>query len=101
MKATIRITAGGYGFSHHWSLEVEAKEFARSFYLGQDVKFCSRVLGMSPLEVVQAIGTAEISEGKAGNSKLAKFIIKELGLTLKKMNELDAWSLSEWSLSAE
>ena len=94
MKSTIRITAGGYGFSRHWSLEVEAKGFARSFYLGQDVKFCSRVLGMSPLEVVQAIGTGEISEGQTGNSKLAKFIIKELGLTLKKMNELDAWSLS-------
>lgn len=94
MKATIRITAGGYGFSHHWSLEVEAKGFARSFYLGQDVKFCSRVLGMSPRDVVEAIGTGEISEGQAGNKKLAKFIIKELGLTKKKMNELDAWSLS-------
>ena len=94
MKATIRITVGGYGFAHNWSLEVEAKGFARSFYLGQDVKFCSRVLGMSPRDVVEAIGTGEISEGEAGNKKLAKFIIKELGLTLKKMNELDAWSLS-------
>jgi hypothetical protein len=92
MKATIKIWTGGYGY--HWSLEVEAKGFARSFYLGQDVKFCSRVLGMSPRDVVEAIGTGEISEGQSGNRKLAKFIIKEMGLTLKKMNELDAWSLS-------
>lgn len=94
MKATIRITAGGYGFGHYWSLEVEAKGFARSFYLGQDVKFCSRVLGMSPRDVVESIGTGEISEGTAGNKKLAKFIIEALELTKKKMNELDAWSLS-------
>lgn len=94
MKATIRITEGGYGFSHHWSLEVEGESFARSFYLGQDVKFCYRVLGLSPRDVVECIGTGDIAEGKAGNKKLAKFIIKTLGLTQSKLKELDAWSLS-------
>lgn len=91
MKATIKITRGSYGFGHEWTLVVEG---VKSFYLGQDVKFCSRVLGLSPRDVVDAIGTGEISEGMAGNVKLAKFIIKTLGLTKKKMNELDAWSLS-------
>lgn len=94
MKATIKITAGPYGFGRTWQLLVEGKGIARAFYLGQDAKFCSRVLGMHPREVVAAIGTGEISEGLPGNVKLAKFIIKELGLTKKKMNELDAWSFS-------
>ena len=94
MKARIKITAGPYGFGRTWQLLVEGKGVARVFYLGQDVKFCSRVLGMSPRDVVAAIGTGEISEGTAGNKKLAKFIIEALELTKKKMNELDAWSLS-------
>ena len=90
MKATIKITRGSYGFGHEWTLVVEG---VKSFYLGQDVKFCSRVLGMSPRDVVEAIGTGEISEGMASNTKLAKFIIKELGLTKKKMLALQTWEL--------
>jgi hypothetical protein len=93
MKTKIEINRGSYGFGHTWTLVVEYKEVKRSFYLGQDVKFCSRVLGLSPRDVVDAIGTGEISEGMAGNTKLAKFIIKELGLTKKKMLALQTWEL--------
>ena len=75
-----------YGFDHKWTLVVKDK----SFYLGQDVKFCTRVLGMEPRDVVRAIGTGEIGEGTNGNKALAKFICKTLGLNANKLNN---WEL--------
>jgi hypothetical protein len=93
MKTKIEIKRGSYGFGHTWTLVVEYKDTTRAFYLGQDVKFCSRVLGLSPRDVVHAIGTGEISEGEVGNGKLARFIVKELGLTKKKVMALQPWEL--------
>lgn len=78
-----------YGFDHNWTLVVKDK----SFYLGQDVKFCSRVLGMEPRDVVRAIGTGEIDKGTKGNKALAKFICKTLGLNTKTLNKLNNWEL--------
>lgn len=88
MKAIIQITSN-YGFDHNWTLHMETKQGRKSFYLGQDVKFCNRVLGMSPRQVVEAIGTAEITT-EQGNKKLAKFIIKTLNI---KPNNLQPWEL--------
>jgi hypothetical protein len=93
MKARIEINRGSYGFGHTWTLVVEYKDATKSFYLGQDVKFCGRVLELSPRDVVDAISTGEISEGEVGNVKLAKFIISELGLTKKKIMALQSWEL--------
>jgi hypothetical protein len=76
MKAIIQITSN-YGFDHNWTLHVEMKSGRKSFYLGQDVKFCNRVLQMTPRQVVDAIGTADIQSVK-GNKALAKFIISKL-----------------------
>jgi hypothetical protein len=80
------ITRGSYGFGHEWTLEVYGKQY----YLGQDVKFCSRVLGMDPSYIVQQIGSPEI-EVPAVNKKLAKFICDELGITRK--TNINAWDL--------
>ena len=85
----IKITSN-YGFDHNWTLIVKNK----SFYLGQDVKFCHRILGMSPREIVQQIGSANIQEEKI-NSKLARFIVKQLGGTKAIIN------LQPWELCAE
>ena len=85
----IKITSN-YGFDHNWTLIVKNK----SFYLGQDVKFCHRILGMSPREIVQQIGSANIQEEKV-NSKLARFIVKKLGGTKAIIN------LQPWELCAE
>jgi hypothetical protein len=92
MKAKIKISSN-YGFDHNWTLEVSVRNETKSFLLGQDVKFCSRVLQMEPRDVVEAIGTGEINEGTVGNTKLANFIIKELGLTEKKLESLQPWEL--------
>jgi hypothetical protein len=91
MKAIIKIT-NGY-FTKDWTLVVTNKNgIDKSFYLGQDVKFCNRILGIRPADVIQEIGSAEIEEPKI-NKKLAKFIIKQLGLTSKLVNDLNKWEL--------
>ena len=87
MKAIIQITSN-YGFDHNWTLHMEIKGERKSFYLGQDVKFCNRVLGMTPRQLVEAIGTAEITT-ESGNKKLAQFIVK----TLKPTKNTQPWEL--------
>ena len=82
----VLITRGAYGFGHDWTLDA----FDKKYYLGQDVKFCSRVLGVEPRDIVAHLGSAEIEEPKV-NTKLAKFICKRLGIT-KKTN-INAWDL--------
>ena len=37
-----------YGFGHDWFLDVETNSCSKQFRLGQDVKVCSRLLGMTP-----------------------------------------------------
>ena len=91
MKAQIKINSS-YGFDHNWTLEVTTSQGTKAFYLGQDIKFCKRVLGMEPSEIVQQIGSNDVTEPKV-NSRLVKFIIKSLGLNSKKLNELRSWDL--------
>jgi hypothetical protein len=92
MKKSILITSN-YGFEHNWTLVLSSKKTKKTFFLGQDAKFCSRVLGMNPAHIVQSIGTRQIAEGTVGNTKLANFIYKELGLTAAKVKELQSWEL--------
>lgn len=82
----IIIIRGAYGFGHDWTLEVYGKQY----YLGQDVKFCSRVLGMEPRYIVEQIGSPEI-EVPAVNKRLAQLIVNELGITRK--TSINAWDL--------
>jgi hypothetical protein len=92
MKAEIKISSN-YGFDHNWTLVLSTPKKTKSFYLGQDVKFCQRVLGMETSYVVQQIGTRIINEGTVGNRKLAKFICKQLGLNGKNIDKIEAWGL--------
>ena len=85
---TIEITRGGYGFAHNWTLHAYGKEF----YLGQDVKFCQRVLGMDTSYVVSKIGSNDLGSEKTRN-KLARFICDELGVNRRTVNDLKPWSL--------
>ena len=84
----MRITvSSSYGFDHNWTLELGTKQF----YLGQDVKFCTRVLGMAPMDVIHEIGSADIQNDKV-NKRLASFIVKQLG-GRKRIINLDIWEL--------
>jgi hypothetical protein len=91
MNAIISISSS-YGFDHNWTLIVSTKGGSKSFYLGQDVKFCSRVLGMETRDVVSAIGTSAISRGEIGNTKLADFICKELGINGRNFTKFEDWA---------
>ena len=96
MKSTIKITSY-YGFDHNWTLVLEGKNKTMEFLLGQDVKVCSRMLGMSPRDVIDAIGTREVDYGTIGNKKLAKFILSVLkenySLTTRKLMGMETWAL--------
>jgi hypothetical protein len=92
MKAQIQITSS-YGFVHNWILVVSTATKTRSFYLGQDVKFCQRVLGMDTSYVISQIGTNQINEGTKGNIKLAKFICQSLGLNGNNIDKIESWGL--------
>lgn len=92
MKAHILITSE-YGFVHNWTLVVSTAKKTKSFYLGQDVKFCDRVLGMTPSYIVSKIGTGLIREGTKGNTKLANFICKSLGLNGRNIDKIEPWGL--------
>lgn len=81
-----------YGFAYYWTLVYRNK----SYYLGQDVKVCNRLLQMQPSDVVQAIGTREIDK-PTGNKKLAKFIVN----TLKERHLINFKNLQPWELCAE
>ena len=92
MKVEIKISSN-YGFDHNWTLVVSTPKKTKSFYLGQDVKFCNRVLEMDTSYVVQQIGTREIDNGTPGNKKLAKFICKELNLNGRNIDKIEPWGL--------
>ncbi len=96
MKASIIVNRGSYGFGHTWTLVLEGKSSTRSFYLGQDVKVCSRLLQCDPSYVVQQIGTREV-ESDRGSKRLAKFILDTLKenhlLTTRKIMKMQNWDL--------
>ena len=92
MQAEIKVTSA-YGFDRNWTLVVSTAKKTKSFYLGQDVKFCSRVLGMEPSYIIEQIGTREVDEGTIGNKKLAKFICKQLKLNGRNISKIEPWGL--------
>jgi hypothetical protein len=80
--------SSNYGFDHNWTLYVDHKKF----YLGQDIKFCNRVLGISPKNLVEKLGFNDL-RNEANQIKLAKFIVNELKLTKKTVKNLETWSI--------
>lgn len=85
---TIEITRGSCGFGHDWTLVA----YGKRFWLGQDVKFCARVLGMSPSYVVTCIGTNRLDTIE-GRKKLARFVVDKLGITRSNIKNLQPWEL--------
>ena len=85
---TIEISVGDYGFSHNWTLNV----FGKSFFLGQDVKFCKRVLGMEPWHVVEIIGDNDLILAET-RTALAEFIVTQLELDEDKVSNIEPWAL--------
>ena len=90
MIIEISTTNYGGGFvTHKWTL----KAYGKSFYLGQDAKFCDRVLGMSPRYIVQQIGSDDLRRDTT-RKKLAKFICGQLDITRTNAKAIEPWGLS-------
>jgi hypothetical protein len=81
-----------YGFAHYWTLVYRNK----SYYLGQDVKVCNRLLGMTPGYVAAEIGDNDLTNEKT-NKKLARFIVN----TLKEEYSINFKNLQPWDLAVD
>ena len=95
MNAIIEVSSSNYGSGfivHNWNLKVTDKGREKSFYLGQDAKFCSRVLGMTGRQVAEEIGSSDLTIEKT-RYRLARFIIDTLELTEEQLFELQPWEL--------
>lgn len=93
---TLEVNAVHYGQGfvvHNWVLVSKHKGETRSWYLGQDAKFCERVLGMSPRYVADCIGDNDLRKPKV-RRRLASFIMAQLNMTSKDLNNLQPWQLS-------
>lgn len=87
--AQIILSAGPYGFGRTWEL----KAYGKKFYLGQDAKVCSRLLGLDPSQVIKLIGGNNISDDQINNN-LAVLIINTVGLDAENIQDLEAWALA-------
>jgi hypothetical protein len=84
---TISVTRS-YGLFYYWTLVA----FGKAFYLGQDSKFCQRILQKDGNDVIAAIGSSDMRQPET-RQKLAAYIIEQLGLTEEKANALQEWEL--------
>lgn len=88
----LKITfSSSYGFDHNWTLSFDINDKHYSYYLGQDVKFCQRVLGMTTRQVIDKV------DGLTGNIKkpeenllLAQFIVDHLAI-LDNIDTANPW----------
>ena len=92
MKIELKVTSN-YGFDHSWSLVVEARGKRSNFFLGQDVKFCSRVLGYTPRQVINETGISDLRTEENRN-KLGRWIARQLGINGNNHSKFEAWSFS-------
>lgn len=94
MKANLNIISENYGgfMAHNWELVLTKGKQEKKFFLGQDVKFCGRVLGMTPRSIIDIIGSADLFLEET-RIKLAEFIVAQLELTEEVFN-LESWELS-------
>ncbi len=96
INVILNTTPNAYGFGRDWYLNVETNNGVKEFRLGQDVKVCSRLLGMTPKEVTTEIGSNDLRR-KTTRKKLAEFILYKIGICYEE--ELD--TLQPWELSVD
>lgn len=95
MKCWIQTTPYYFG-TDVWHLCVEfggKKGYLKMFYLGQDVKYCYRIMGGTLTEVLKETRIKKIETHKE-RVKLGNFIIRTLGLTSKDLKEIETWDLA-------
>lgn len=98
MKADIIVTVNGYGFGHDWQLEVTKGDETKMFYLGQDAKVCSRILGMRGSEIADIVGSNDMRL-ESTRQAIANLILEAVGVT--EDNEDEFFNLQPWEIAAE
>lgn len=94
LNTIIETQPNAYGFGHDWYLNVETTEGIKNFRLGQDVKVCSRMLGMTPKQVCDEIGSNDLRNEET-RKNLGQFILNTLGICFEdEINNLQPWELS-------
>lgn len=92
-------TSFEYGMFCYWHLVKAAKNEDGSYRclnmwcLGQDVKVCSRILGMEPRDVMSSAKISKLTTEK-DKIKLAKFIMNHLEIDAKKLEGVKSWELA-------
>lgn len=92
MKGVITYEPNGYGFGYDWTLNVTTQKGTKSFFLGQDVKFCRRILGIEPREIVNQIGDNDLRKEET-RERLGEFILNSLDVTEDMIENFEPWSL--------
>ena len=98
MKTDLIITRNGYGFGYDWQLIVSKGKKQKTFYLGQDAKVCHRILGMTPKELVNEIGSNDLTK-KQTRQKIGNLILQAIGVNSENENEI--FNLQPWEIAAE
>tara|TARA_R110000744_G_scaffold7342_2_gene25285 strand:- start:4934 stop:5221 length:288 start_codon:yes stop_codon:yes gene_type:complete len=93
MKSTISVSSGNYGFAKNWTLICSTPKITKSFYLGQDVKVCSRILGISPSQLIEEIGCNDFGK-ESTLKKLGTYIANEIGLNGHNIKKLESWEIA-------
>jgi len=92
MESQLTFQPNGYGFGYDWTLLVTTHNSSKSFYLGQDVKFFRRVLGMEPRDIINEVGDNDLRKVET-QKKFGDFILQTLGLTEDEIDTLQPWEL--------
>ena len=98
LQVDLIVTRNGYGFGYDWQMSVKRGEEEKIFYLGQDAKVCSRILGMTGREVAQHVGSNDLNL-LSTRQAIAEMILQTFGVTDD--NEDELFNTPPWELAAE
>lgn len=98
MKTDLIVTRNGYGFGGDWQLSVSKGKHKKVFWLGQDAKVCHRILGMTPKELRNEIGSNDLTK-KETRQSICNLILEVIGVTPDNENEF--MDLQPWEIAAE
>lgn len=98
MEVDLIVTRNGYGFGGNWQLKATKNGETKIFYLGQDAKVCSRILGMTPKELSTEVGSNDLNLIETRQS-IANLILEAVGVNEE--NEDEFMKLQPWEIAAE
>jgi hypothetical protein len=93
----LRTKPNAYGFGRDWYLTIEDREF----WLGQDAKVCSRVLGCSPKDVINEWENETNKEYTGWNDDFSNWLADVLAGAYLNNEDVNVNDLREWDLCVQ